>query len=67
MNRCGANVERVHTPLLIVEGAHDALVDPAGNDELLSRAGTTEKSKHVAPEGGHGPSAVETSVDVIVQ
>ncbi|MBM4781949.1 MAG: alpha/beta hydrolase [Archangiaceae bacterium] len=67
MDRCGANVERVHAPLLIVQGAHDALVDPAGNDELLSRAATADKTKHVAPQGGHGPSAAETSVDVIVQ
>ncbi|MER2559539.1 MAG: alpha/beta fold hydrolase [Myxococcaceae bacterium] len=67
MDRCGVNVERVTAPLLIVQGAHDALVDPAGNDELLSRAASTDKTKHVASEGGHGPSAVETSVDVIVR
>lgn len=60
MDRCGANV-------LLVQGAHDALVDPAGNDELLSRPATADKTKHVAPQGGHGPSAAETSVDVIVQ
>lgn len=67
MDRCGVNVERVNAPLLIVQGAHDALVDPAGNDELLLRAASKDKTKHVASEGGHGPSAIETSVDVIVQ
>jgi hypothetical protein len=45
-----------------VEGAHDTLVDPAGNDELDSRAKAKGSKTLVAPGGGQGSSAVETSV-----
>lgn len=66
MQRCAENVTALEAPVLIIEGAHDALVDPAGNDELLSRAKAKGSKKHVAPDGGHGSSAVETSVEAIV-
>lgn len=49
-----------------VEGAHDTLVDPAGNDELDSRAKAKGSKTLVAPGGGQGSSAVETSVETSV-
>ncbi|MDP1915498.1 MAG: alpha/beta fold hydrolase [Myxococcales bacterium] len=66
MERCAENVARLEAPVLIIEGAHDALVDPAGNDELVARAKAKGSKKHVASDGGHGSSAVETSVEAIV-
>ena len=60
MDRCADNLARVSAPVLLVEGAHDALVDPAGNAELLARAKSSDVVRLVAPDGGHGSSAVET-------
>lgn len=65
MRRLPENVGALTAPVLVVEGAHDALVDPAGNDELLARARTAGSTKVVAPDGGHGSSAVETTVALI--
>lgn len=67
MDRLPDNVAALTVPVLIVEGAHDALVDPAGNDELLARATATGSTKIVAPDGGHGSSAVETTVESLVR
>jgi alpha-beta hydrolase superfamily lysophospholipase len=66
MDRMGASIARCTAPLLVVEGAHDALVDPAGNAELLARATVSDKTKLIAPDGGHGSSAVETQVEPLV-
>lgn len=67
MKRCPKNVAAVRAPLLIVQGAHDALVDPASFDELLHAAEVADKRKLVAPDGGHGSSAVETMVPPLVE
>lgn len=67
MNRCPQNVAAVQTPLLLVQGAHDALVDPASFDALLGAALVADKRKLVAPGGGHGSSAVETMVLPLVE
>jgi alpha-beta hydrolase superfamily lysophospholipase len=67
MKRCPKNVAAVHAPLLLVQGAHDALVDPASFDELLRAAKVSDEQKLVAPDGGHGSSAVETMVPRFVE
>ncbi len=66
MDRCATNAAAVVAPLLLVQGAKDGLVDPAGGDELLVAAKGLDKVKWIAPEGGHGSSAVETMVGPIV-
>lgn len=67
MKRCPKNAAAVRAPLLIVQGAHDALVDPASFDELLHAAKVADKRKLVAPDGGHGSSAVETLAPALVE
>lgn len=67
MDRCAENIARVDAPLLLIEGAHDALVDPKGNDELLARARNPDKGRLVAPDGGHGSSAVESFVPQLME
>lgn len=67
MRRCPGNAARIEAPLLLLKGAQDALVDPAGSDEILAAAKSYDKSKRVAKSGGHGASAVETEVEAIVQ
>lgn len=67
MDRCADNIARVAAPVLLVEGAHDVLVDPAGNAELLARAKSADKTHLVAPDGGHGSSAVETLSSQLVE
>jgi len=67
MKRCPQNVAAAQAPLLLVQGAHDALVDPASFDDLLAQARVSDKRKLVAPEGGHGSSAVETVVQPLVE
>lgn len=67
MRRSVKNAAKISAPLLVVQGEHDALVDPAGNDEILAAVDVADKGKHVAPEGGHGSSAVETSAAVLVR
>lgn len=67
MSRLPQNVAALTVPVLIIEGAHDALIDPAGNDELLACAAVAGSTKVVAPDGGHGSSAVETAVDPLVR
>jgi fermentation-respiration switch protein FrsA (DUF1100 family) len=67
MNACASNVAKLQAPLLLIQGAHDALVDPRGNDEILASARMPDKRKLIAPEGGHGATAVETLVDELVQ
>lgn len=66
MDRCPANAKKLRAPLLMVEGRHDALVDPAGTAELFAAVAEADKLKLVADDGGHGSSAVETMVDSIV-
>jgi|GEM_PF-872938 len=67
MDRCLGNAAASTAPLLVVQGAHDVLVDPAGNDEILAAAATTDKTHLIAPDGGHGSSAVETVADTVLQ
>jgi alpha-beta hydrolase superfamily lysophospholipase len=52
MNRCPKNMAAVQAPLLLVQGAHDALVGPASYDTLLDAAQVSDKRKLVAPDGG---------------
>jgi alpha-beta hydrolase superfamily lysophospholipase len=66
MNRCPQNMAAMQAPLLLLQGAHDALVDPASVDALLGAAQVSDKRKLVAPDGGHGSSAVETMVQPLV-
>ena len=67
MDRLPANVGALAVPVLVVEGAHDALVDSRGNDELLAHAKVTGSARLVVPDGGHGSSAVETAVEALVR
>lgn len=67
MDRSAENVAKVRAPLLLIQGEQDALVDPKGNDELLAKAGSADRVRHLAPDAGHGSTAVEASVDVIVR
>lgn len=66
MKRSPRSARAVDVPLLLVQGSHDALVDPRGNDEILAAARTRDKQKLIAAQGGHGSSAVETSVEPIL-
>jgi alpha-beta hydrolase superfamily lysophospholipase len=66
MNRCPQNMAAMQAPLLLLQGAHDALVDPASFDALLGEAQVSDKRKLVAPDGGHGASAVETMVQPLM-
>jgi len=53
---------------LLLQGAHDGLVDPKSFDALLDKAGASDKQRRLlAPDGGHGSSAVETQVEAIVE
>jgi len=65
MNACLKNAAAIDAPLLLVQGAEDALVDPSGNEAILAAARTADKVKLVA-KGAHGSSAVETVVDELV-
>ncbi len=67
MTACPANAAAVDAPLLLVQGAADALVDPAGNDEILAAARTADKARLVAARGGHGSSSVETTVEELLR
>jgi alpha-beta hydrolase superfamily lysophospholipase len=67
MNRCLDNVAALDAPLLFVQGAHDAMVEAASFDELLRAAHVADKRKLVAPDGGHGSSAVETMVGPLIE
>lgn len=66
MGQCAENMAKVDAPVLLVQGAGDALVDPKGNDELVAAAKSADKQKLVAPGGGHGSSAVETLIAPLV-
>ncbi|MBX7112614.1 MAG: lysophospholipase [Dehalococcoidia bacterium] len=65
MDAAARNAAQLDTPLLLVEGRHDALVDPKGNDEIFSASRSRDRQRLSAPEGGHGSSAVETQVEAI--
>jgi acylglycerol lipase len=67
MNACPRNAAAIDAPLLLVQGAEDALVDPRGNDEILASARTADKVRLVAARGAHGSSAVETIVEELLQ
>ncbi len=66
MRRCPQNAAATTAPLLLIQGAQDALVDPRGTDEILAAAASPDKTLQVPPQGGHGSSAVETQVQPIV-
>lgn len=66
MDGCAVNIAVTDAPVLLVQGATDALVDPKGNDELLAAARSTDKGKLVAPRAGHGSSAVESMISPLV-
>lgn len=66
MASCAANIAVTDAPVLLVQGATDALVEPKGNDELLAAARSTDKGKLVAPGAGHGSSAVESMISPLV-
>lgn len=67
MNACLENAAAVDAPLLLIQGAEDALVDPGGNEAILAAARTVDKVRLVAPRGGHGASAVETVVEALLR
>jgi fermentation-respiration switch protein FrsA (DUF1100 family) len=67
MSACAENAAQLNVPLLLIQGAQDALVDPRGTDEILAAASTKDKVKLIAPHGGHGASAVETILDELLQ
>jgi alpha-beta hydrolase superfamily lysophospholipase len=67
MNACPRNAAAVDAPLLLVQGAEDALVDPGGNDEILAAARTADKVRLVAPRGAHGSTSVETVVEALLR
>src|SRR5262245_36354124 len=54
MDRCAINAAVTDTPLLLIQGAHDALVDPGGTGEILAAARTVDKTRLLAASGGHG-------------
>ena len=66
MTACLKNAAAIDAPLLLVQGAEDALVDPRGNEEILAAAKMADKAKLVATKGAHGSTAVETVVDELV-
>lgn len=66
MDGCAANIAATNVPVLLVQGAADALVDPKSNDELLAAAGSSDKRKLVAPHAGHGSIAVESMIPALV-
>ncbi len=66
MDRCPENARATRAPFLLIEGAHDGLVDPAGNTEILGAVPVADKQKRAAAEGGHGSSAVERLVPELV-
>ena len=66
MDRCVANAAATSAPVLLVQGTEDALVDPAGSDEILAAVRSGDKARLAAPGAGHGSSAVETMVEPIV-
>jgi fermentation-respiration switch protein FrsA (DUF1100 family) len=53
-------------PVLMVQGARDGLVDPAGIGELLAAVRAPHRSKRIVVPSGHGSGAVETSVDPLI-
>lgn len=67
MDRSAANAACVTAPLVIVQGAHDQLVDPQGNDEIFEAVKTRDKVKRIAPAGAHGSSAVETMASDLIR
>jgi alpha-beta hydrolase superfamily lysophospholipase len=67
MDRCATNAALVDAPMLLVQGGKDALVDPQGTDELLAAAKNKDATKLLAPDAGHGSSAVETMVEPILR
>lgn len=66
MRRCPQNAAATTAPLLLIQGAQDALVDPRGTEQILAAATSPDKTLQIAPQGGHGASAVETQVQPIV-
>ena len=66
MDRCVKNAKKTRAPVLLVEGARDALVNPAGSAEIYEAAATADKQRLRSP-GGHGSSAVETVVTPLLE
>jgi len=66
MDRAAKNAAATAAPFLLVQGARDELVDPGGNDELLAAVPGADKRRLVAPDAGHGSSAVETMVEPLL-
>lgn len=66
MARSASNARHTDTPILLVQGTRDSLVDPAGHDEILTAAPNPDRERLVATGGAHGASAVETAADDIV-
>lgn len=65
MDACATNAARIQAPLLLVQGAGDALVSPKGNEQLLAACPHPDKSRLIAHDGGHGSSAVETTAEAL--
>jgi alpha-beta hydrolase superfamily lysophospholipase len=67
MGACATNIAKTPAPILLVQGAEDAMVDPKGNNELIAVAKTQDKVKLVVRRGGHGSSAIESAVSDVLQ
>lgn len=67
MRACAKNAAHTTAPLLLVQGARDALVDPRGNDEILAASASIDAVRLVAPEGAHGATSVETMVEPLLE
>jgi alpha-beta hydrolase superfamily lysophospholipase len=66
MGRCVVNAMRSNAPLLLVEGARDAMVDPKGSAEIFDAAAAADKERLSSP-GGHGSSAIEAVVTPLLE
>lgn len=66
MNRCADHLAQVRAPVLLVQGRHDVLVDPRSYPQLVAAAVNTTAEHLLAPDGGHGASAVETMVEPLL-
>ena len=48
-------MERVTAPFLVIHGAEDKIVDPAGSEELFRKSGSRDKQIVVLPGSRHNP------------
>ena len=66
MSACVENARKTTSPVLLIDGERDALVDPAGSTEIFDAVSAADKERLSSP-GGHGSAAVEKAVEAIVR